>query len=995
MTLTTESNTPPEGYARLEGSERHPGRGTSLLGPVEDAEVFSVTIVLRRRVDGPPLPSFDDFVATPPPRRKGLSREEFAAKYGAHPDDLQQIVAFAESSGLEVKKTSLGRRIVVVSGNVAQFGRAFGVAFGRYQQPPERPRRNRPPRPGHIYRGRDGFVHVPEALAPLIVGVFGLDNRRISQPSNTGDPPLTGSLSVPQVTTLYDFPSPGAAIADQTVGIVSMYNGYLGYLQNDVDQTFMTLGLTTPPPQVIPIAVMGNGNQALSTVTTSTGVIGDTSLDIASTSGIVMDTEGFLGIGDTLYFLEVTSVMGDTVNFGVWNGSSFSGGLPVKVPTGTRIDFNLDDETCQDIFMSILAAPGVNVAVYFSENSQNGWIQWITRALEPEPGDFPPGVPPPTVLSSSFPLCNGDDPFGLMQYGITDAMLTALTQQFFDATIIQSGPAAAAGLTFCIASGDMGSNSRLGAIDNPQMEDGHAHVQYPASDPWVLGVGGTTIGRYQPSGSSTLEWVEYVWNDWESTPGSGPSNPWGTGGGGISDYFGVPSYQSGAGVPDSINPAPFNTTGRGVPDVAANASLNSGYSGFYFGGVQNGMYGNGTSAAAPLWAALIAVLNSNAGFNIGFANPTLYANPTAFNPINPLWPDPAFAQLANCPPNNANNGIPGYPAQAGWDACTGLGSPNGMALLNALKELESVYILGGYQSPDVIITDLTSTTPVPIGGMPGGPWDTLLEPSTNYGFSANVHNDSAVAVENVVVSFWAIPGGLAINGFMVGTPQTVSIPAHSTVTVKASADYVSAPAGEHQCAVVSIYSRSTGCSVEATDATDIPDPGYSTTHECSAWRNTDSMTGSGGGQFKFGVGFGKIPTHIDPIIISYQPLHVPLDWRQSAFVTGLQDLLRALGTQGNLPLYLLPALRRAFGTPDLQARLTARGGAIDRRGEGDWVLRPTSKSADTVIEFAGIVPMDAQPGDVILVNISARYPAMEGRGSRTVGFLEFVHIKER
>ena len=361
-------------------------------------------------------------------------------------------------------------------------------------------------------------------------------------------------------------------------------------------------------------------------------------------------------------------------------------------------------------------------------------------------------------------------------------------------------------------------------------------------------------------------------------------------------------------------PAPFNAAGRGVPDVASNASIYSGYSGFYLGGALSGNPGNGTSAAAPLWAGLIALLNANAGFNIGFANPTFYTlGPSAFNPINPLWPDPAYPQLAACPADNGNNGIPGYPPTAGWDACTGLGSPNGMALLTALEQLKSVYILGGYQSPDVIITDLSTNTPVPIGGAPGEHWDTLLEPSTDYGFAAHVHNDSPATVNDVVVSFWAIPGGVGTNGTMVGAPQTVSIPAHSTVTVNTSAPFESAPAGQHMCAVVSIYSPTTGCDIDATNALEIPDPGYSMTHGCSAWRNTDSMFAFPGGPFKLPLGFGKLRARLtEPIVLRIHPVHVPVDWRGAAGARAIEDMLQAVGATSNIPRIYCPSSRAPF-----------------------------------------------------------------------------------
>jgi hypothetical protein len=630
----------------------------------------------------------------------------------------------------------------------------------------------------------------------------------------------------------------------------------------------------------------------------------------------------------------------------------------------------------------------------------------IGRVLMPEAGDFPAGINPPSVLSASWSIAAGDDPDGLAfsnadwGTGVTTGTFSAMTAAFQDAAILQDGP------TICIASGDLGSNCYVGSLYTPAQGDGYAHVMYPASDPWVLSVGGTTIGEYQPSGMISPAWVEYPWND----PFLDPSYPWGTGGG-VSDFFALPSYQSEAGVPGSINPgitnltpstvippAPFNKAGRGVPDVAANASLNSGYSGFYLGGVLSSIPANGTSAAAPLWAGLIALLNSNSGFNIGFANPTLYAlGPGAFNPINPLWPDPGYPQLAAAPANNGNNGIPGYPTGPGWDAVTGLGSPNGMEILSGFEALETVYILGGYQSPDIILTDLATDQPVPIGGEPDGRWDTLLEPSTNYGFSANVHNDGPFEANGVTVTFWAIPGGVGTNGSLVGAPQMVNIPAYSTVTVNASGPFTSAPEGEHLCAVVSLYSTSSGCTVDAASALQIPNPGYSMTHDCSAWRNTDSMFAMPGGAFHFGLGLGKLPIHFDgPIVLGMNTKHVPVEILNTPAVAKIADTLWAVGAKSNQPLYMLPGVLQSVKAVDLRQTVKGLHGIDVRPGEkGEWLLLPHRGHEKAHLEITGQVPATAKKGDVLLINVSAHYPCIKGHIPRTVEFLEFVHVTDK
>ena len=106
----------PDGYVRLEGSERRASSKAKLVGQVDDNENFTVTILLRRRKDGPPLPDLDYFTRTSPKMRKRLSADEFTEKYGAHPDDIAAVVKFAEGQGLAVTGTHAGRRAVVVAG---------------------------------------------------------------------------------------------------------------------------------------------------------------------------------------------------------------------------------------------------------------------------------------------------------------------------------------------------------------------------------------------------------------------------------------------------------------------------------------------------------------------------------------------------------------------------------------------------------------------------------------------------------------------------------------------------------------------------------------------------------------------------------------------------------------------------------------------------------------------------------------------------------------
>jgi hypothetical protein len=417
-------------------------------------------------------------------------------------------------------------------------------------------------------------------------------------------------------------------------------------------------------------------------------------------------------------------------------------------------------------------------------------------------------------------------------------------------------------------------------------------------------------------------------------------------------------------------------------------------------GVLN-FFGNGTSASTPFWAGLIAVINSELGESVGFINPSIYQIGSS-----------AFNQIVTSPPaptDNATQGALGYPViSPGWSACIGWGSPNGAALLAALQTLPTVYITGGYQSPDIIITNNNPLNgplgPVQLGGtMPGGRWDTLLQPNARYALSAVVHNDSDTDAVGVQVSFWEFPGGVAASGTPVGVPQTLTVSALSNVTVNASADFVSAPAGEHLCAVVSLYwnNAATGCNTDATTALEITDPGLPGTHRCSAWRNTDSM---GIMQmrrgfpmpFKFALGTGKLPAGIkEPILLHVAPFHVPADWAQKTKVKTPKDKRNAAGNEPEVPAYLLPNVYGKFPSIELKTKVTAKeGGRIKEMETGKWDLVPEGKEANASFEITGEIPASAKSGDIVLVKVTAMYSDIGRRAARSVEFLEVIHIAE-
>ena len=275
-----------------------------------------------------------------------------------------------------------------------------------------------------------------------------------------------------------------------------------------------------------------------------------------------------------------------------------------------------DGEVMLDIEVAASVAPGALIAVYFAPNSDKGFLDALTTAIHDTTNNC-------SVISISW---------GSPEVNWTDQAMQAM-----DAAC-QS--AAALGVTITVASGDNGSSDGV--------TDGQDHVDFPASSPHVLACGGTNLAS-----ANGVITSETVWND-------GAGN--GATGGGVSCTFALPSWQSAANVPAPA--AGCTNGGRGVPDVAGNADPQTGYQ-IRVDGVDTVI--GGTSAVAPLWAGLIALLNQKAAQDgrqsAGLFNAALYAAGVAadFNDIV-----------------SGSNGS--FSAGPGWDACTGLGSPIGTAL---------------------------------------------------------------------------------------------------------------------------------------------------------------------------------------------------------------------------------------------------------------------------------------------------------------------------
>jgi kumamolisin len=284
-----------------------------------------------------------------------------------------------------------------------------------------------------------------------------------------------------------------------------------------------------------------------------------------------------------------------------------------------------DSEVTVDIEVVSAIASGAKIAAYFAPDTDAGFIDVLNAALHDE-------VRRPGVISVSW---------GSPEDGATEQFLRALNQVLQDA--------AALGVTVCCETGDYGSS------DQPaRSRDGVAHVEFPASSPFALACGGSRLVK---AGRVVVH--ETVWNDGDRG---------GATGGGVSNKFPRPKYQRTTDVPLS----PEGNHGRGLPDVAANAA---GYRMFFRG---KEFHADGTSVVAPLWAGLITLINQRltlkGGKPVGFLNPVIYGA------------EGFAAALRDI--REGNNDIDGkhmlYHARPGWDPCTGLGSPDGVKLLQVL-----------------------------------------------------------------------------------------------------------------------------------------------------------------------------------------------------------------------------------------------------------------------------------------------------------------------
>ncbi len=359
---------------------------------------------------------------------------------------------------------------------------------------------------------------------------------------------------------------------------------------------------------------------------------------------------GDLGKGQTVGIIELgeSNLTTDITKFQKCYGT----GVPVSYQNidGFKPKGAGEGEAALDIETVIAEAPEANVVVYRGPSNPNGWYQTFGTAAVEDSAQ---------VESVSYGLCEAG--FGqILGKNLAGALNVIFEQQ------------AVQGQTVVISSGDTGSEGCL-RVDSSQ--PGLLSAEFPGSDPFVLGVGGTSVISSNPVPRNE----ELVWNDGFDQDGAG--------GGGESAFFNEPSYQTSFGVSSGGT--------RAVPDVSADADPETGYLVLYKGGwISVG----GTSAAAPLWAALLALTNTKCkSAPVGFVNPAMYfaASPKVTAVVlNDIQADPT-----NFPGNVSNdytgNGGGQYPVLAGYDLATGLGSPVGNVLASQL--CKTAVQAGGYR----------------------------------------------------------------------------------------------------------------------------------------------------------------------------------------------------------------------------------------------------------------------------------------------------------
>jgi hypothetical protein len=601
----------PASVVRLGAPALRPSDAT-LVGSLPRSIPLRLTIALTSR-DPAALAGYAKAVAAPGSARYHhfLTVSQFARRFGATPATIAAVGASLRARGLTPGTPAANGLSIPVRGNAGDVSTAFRTTLARLRL-----------RGGRIAIANTSAPELPRAVAPDVQAIIGLSTVATPGPAGLPPPPPATSGDVARAGVAHA----GAAHA----GAAHAGAAHAGAAHADA---------TPPRPGTSGPTPCGAATTKQQGFDASTPYRPYTINQLAGAYGFTgLYTPGDLGSGTTVAVFELEgNFPADTTAYRTCFGTTGTV-KTVKVDGGAPApNAGNDDgyETQIDVDNIVGLAPQANLLVYQGPDTTAGSYDTDAAIITANKA---------SVLSQSWGLCESE---------LGDTAIAA------EATLFQE--AAIQGMTVLAASGDTGSGD---CDDQGATGDTAQAVNDPAAQPYVTGVGGTTL-------SSLSGTVESAWNDAFGSTGGGPSLIWG-----------APSFQTDAATAlgvDASGPAGFGScpaaTSNGfcrlVPDVSADADPSTGYMVYYDG---QWTIGDGTSASTPLWAALVALAESSAGCGgtrLGFINPTLYGGAGA-----------QYASDFNDVSTGDNAWIPGmlaFAAMPGYDPVTGLGTPKAAA----------------------------------------------------------------------------------------------------------------------------------------------------------------------------------------------------------------------------------------------------------------------------------------------------------------------------